>query len=47
MYVLGYIRPVLNKAEQKTPSLLGAECKGIVRYRFHADERGQTEGLYP
>ena len=29
------------------PYLSGAECKGIVRYRLHANERDQTEGLYP
>jgi len=40
-------RLFLLHALQKTPSLLGAECKGIVRYRLHANERGQTEGLYP
>ena len=33
-------------ALQKTPSLLGAECKGVVRHRFHANERRQNEGLY-
>ena len=29
-------------ALQKTPSLLGAECKGVGTTPFHANERGQT-----
>ena len=38
-------------ALQKTPSLLGAECRGVGTTPLHAnergqtDERGQTEGL--
>ena len=29
-------------ALQKTPSLLGAECRGVGTTPLHANERGQT-----
>ncbi len=34
-------------ALQKNPSLLGAECQGVGTTPLHANECGQTEGLYP
>ena len=33
---------ILLVALQKTPSLLGAECRGVGTTPLHANERGQT-----
>ena len=34
--------PFLLVALQKTPNLLGAECRGVGTTPLHANERGQT-----
>ena len=38
---------ILLQSLQKTPNLLGSECQGVGTTSLHANERGQTESLYP